>query len=138
MSRQPTKRQMLVQHLDHIFHVGPRLPARPTLVQLQEWHIAAHEHYLPHAHQPTGYIDGRWGRVVDIYLAPPKNPGSAVRVDRNWTLGISKHAPHIVYHLPLAGTHAGDPEGAQKAAAQFLGYEANWEPKGWGYVLKED
>lgn len=136
-TRSPSVKQLLASHLEHVLHVGDPLPARATLAQMQDWHNAAHERYLPHSHHQTGFADGRWARVVDIHLVPPKNPGAASRIDRNWTLQVNVQ-PHIVQYIPLGGTFAGDCEGAQKEANRILGYSPEWTPQGWGWRIKED
>jgi len=138
MARSQTLKQRLVSHLDHVFHGDQPLPKNPTLKQLQEWHHTAHRRYLTHTHAANHLADGSWGRVVDISLYPPKSPMAANRQDRNWTLQISKHEnEYIVQFIALAGTFAGDVEGAKKAANLILGYQTEWVPNGWGYVLKE-
>jgi hypothetical protein len=68
---------------------------------------------------------------MNIYLAPPRTPGSTNRKERNWTLVLPR--PWGTQHTALYGTHANDPEGAQAAANNELNHEYTWVPNGHGF-----
>lgn len=71
-----------------------------------------------------------------ISLAPPRNPTGGAK-DRRWTL-VVRHPGSIADHIGLFGSHAGDPEGAQKLANEYLGQDYTWTPNGLGFKAETE
>ena len=131
-----TDKQRLAMHMaDHHNHYGR---VRATQQQLAVRHKDDHDQRpgLPHTHRPEGWFTGGDQIHLVISLAPPKNPGSQNRQERNWVLVIAKRGQNLSTHFHLAGTHANDPAGAQAAANIILGYQAPWFEKGWGFQVQ--
>jgi hypothetical protein len=66
-----------------------------------------------------------------ISLCPPRKPTGSAK-DRRWTLVIQQ-STSIADHIDLYGTHAGDPQGAQQTANEYLGQEHTWTAIGPGF-----
>jgi len=130
-----TPKQALVAHMRE-WH-GVSAP-KGTHAQLMNGHKVHHSLVLPHTHeQDEGWRTGDWQRQVHISLIKPKNPSSTKAEDRNWTLHVSGHEKAcIVQFVRLYSTHYNDPEGAKRAAEQWLGYLPKWTPtKNGGFTL---
>ena len=136
MTKTLTPKQSLLAHLEgqHGYHQWSKKASHELLTKAHRQEHA--EKHLTHTHKPEGWASGGDQQPVLIFLSPPKNPSASRNGDRNWTLTIAFPGHGWRYELP--GTRAGDPEGAQDAAEKILCYTADWQPKGWGYEVKED
>jgi len=127
-----TPKQALTQHIRLLHIASPS--ARATLAQMVAWHDQDHaSKHLAHGHRSPGDISDL--TQVLISLSPPKNPSSNRRPDRNWSLHIAHMDKGTGWLLDLPGTRSGDPEGAIREADRLLGYQADWEPVGWGFRI---
>jgi len=135
----PTPKQALAAHL-HERH-NDRSPGTHNALALHHKHL--HDGVMPHTHASgDGWRTGGDLVTVAICLIKPKNPGSSKAEDRNWTLQIAGHRPHMVQFVRLYGTRDGDGAGAVIAAEQWLGWGhgiAVWaEPNAVGtYEVKD-
>jgi hypothetical protein len=133
MTSRLTPKQALVEHSDKLH--GARRPYRATLKQLLLSHEQDHRKmHLTHRHRSPGCLDNLY--VVVISLAPPKNPASKNRKDRNWALYVANVDLGQSLFFDLPGTSAGDVKGAQEAANTVLGWKPTWGPVGWGWQAK--